>query len=191
MPIRPGKRALRIATDNPDSEWRTKSDATLALGDYYMFGGSSQRARQVYRNAWDLLSQDEDNSEMLDVRQQELESMVLLRERPIPQFLRQAVTDADVETDGDVLQGSITVSYDISVSGRVENLKMVEATPPEFVKMQNNVQRELRRRLFRPRFVDAEPVATSDHILAHNFFYRQPDLDAAKRAIAEAASDES
>jgi Tfp pilus assembly protein PilF len=190
------KRAMRIATENPESDWRKKSEATLALADYYMFDGTPQRAQQVYRSAWDLLSEDEDNGEMLDVRHKELESLVALRERPIPQYVRQADADSEAEAkteadDGDVLQGSITVSFDITIRGHVENLKLVEATPPEFVEMQENVQRELRRRLFRPRFVDAEPVVTSNQVLAHSFFYRQPDLDAAKRAVGEAGSDET
>jgi tetratricopeptide (TPR) repeat protein len=191
------KRALRIATESPEAEWRTKSDATLALADFYMFQGAPQRAKQIYYDAWNLLSQDENDSEMLDVRHRELESMVSLSERPIPQFVSPADPDGnddgerDGSTDGEVLQGTITVSFDISARGRVNNLKLVEATPPEFVQMRDSVQRELRRRLFRPRFVDAEPVATTDHIYAHSFFYRQPDLDAAKRAISETGSDES
>jgi tetratricopeptide (TPR) repeat protein len=184
------KRALRIATNNADSNWRIKSGATLSLADYHMFQGTPQRARQVYRDAWDLLSSEEDSGERLDVRHRELESLVPLRERPIRQFVGQADADAEDTDDAELLQGTITVSFDISSAGRVENLKLVEASPQEFVGMQSEVRQEVRRRLYRPRFIDAEPVATTGQVFAHNFFYRQADLDEARREIADAASED-
>ena len=66
--------------------------------------------------------------------------------------------------------------------GRAANVKLVEAQPPEFESMIRTVQREVRRRFYRPRMVDGQVVATPDLTLVHKFFYRQSDLDAARAA---------
>ena len=47
------------------------------------------------------------------------------------------------------------MKYDVSRRGIATNLKIVEAHPREFVEMQHQVQRELRRRIYRPQFDDA------------------------------------
>ncbi len=79
------------------------------------------------------------------------------------------------------------MTYAVSTRGRAEDLKLVEAEPAEFTKMQAHVQREMRRRIYRPRFASAEAVITPDQLLVHKYFYRQSDLDA---VIAAAATDE-
>ena len=77
------------------------------------------------------------------------------------------------------------MKYDVSNRGRAANLKIVEAHPREFVEMQVQVQRELRRRIFRPQFEDAQAVSTDDQIFVHRFFYRQADLDALQAPATE------
>ena len=56
-------------------------------------------------------------------------------------------------------------------------LQIVEANPAEFVDMQRLVSREIRDRIFRPRFEDAEPVDTPDQSFSHRYFYLQEALD--------------
>ena len=174
------KRAVRIAAESPETNWRIVTDATLALGDYYMFDGNSQRAKQVYVTVWDLLSEDENNDSRLDKRHAELETPVLLRSFNLPRFVGESDPELAAVADDPVREGSITVTFDVSTRGRAENLQLVEALPPEFTDMQKSVQREIRRRVFRPVFVDGEPVDSPDHVLVHTFSYRQSELDAAR-----------
>jgi len=184
------KRAVRIAAENPDTTWRTVASATLALGDYYMFDGNSQRAKQVYITAWNLLSEDDNSAAKLAMRNAELETPVLLRSFNLPRFVGE-VDPALAETaDDPVREGSITVSFDVSTRGRAENLRLIEAQPPEFTDMQKSVQREVRRRVFRPVFVDGDSVDSPDHVLVHTFSYRQSDLDA-MREITVVDDDEA
>lgn len=75
--------------------------------------------------------------------------------------------------------------YDVSTRGRSASMKVVEAHPREFVDMQLNVQRELRRRIFRPEYQNAEAVRTEDQIIVHRFYYRQADLDALRATAVE------
>ena len=74
-------------------------------------------------------------------------------------------------------RSSCTVSFDVSTRGRAANVKLVEAQPPEFERMISTVQREVRRRIYRPRIEDGQVVATPNITLVHKFFYRQSDLD--------------
>ena len=179
------RRAVRIAAAGPDPDWQIVAQATLALGDYYMYDDNSQRGRQAYRTAWDLLSEDESR---IDVRRKQLENIVPLRQQKLRQFVNSADAESKAQSDDPLLQGKITMTYEISTRGQATKLKMIEAEPPEFTNMQRHVHREMRQRLFRPRFEDAEPVSTPDQSLVHVFYYRQSDLDSIR---AEATATEN
>ena len=176
------KRALKIAAENPKSTWDVIADATLALGDYYMYQGSPQRAKPVYRNAWNLLSEPDESGNKMKKRRAELEQVVALKQTPLPPYIGESNPVGIDDPGNPQFDGTVTMSFDISTRGRVTNLRLVETEPPEFEGMQKTVQQELRRRVFRPRFQDAEPVTTTDQVLIHTFYYRQSDLDAARAA---------
>ena len=176
------RRAVRIAEESPDSDWQILTQAKLALGDYYMYENSSQRARQVYGDVWELLSEEE---ERLDVRREQLEGITSLRAQPLPDYIDpDDANDDNTLTDDPLLRGRIMVEYKISERGRVADLKLVEAEPADFTDMQRMVQREVRQRLYRPRYHDAEAVASPDQFLEHTFYYRQSDLDRVRAAAA-------
>jgi tetratricopeptide (TPR) repeat protein len=176
------KRALRIASTNPDANWEMIAATSLALGDYYMFLGNIQQANKIYRAAWTDLSS---STERLAFRRDHLERYAVLRSTPIPEYVSAPSKEAPTGQEIPFLQGTVTMKYDVSNRGLATNLKIVEAHPREFVEMQHQVQRELRRRIHRPQFDDAVAVSTNDQILVHRFYYRQADLDALQAAAAE------
>jgi tetratricopeptide (TPR) repeat protein len=169
------RRATRIAAESPDSNWQVVAQAGLALGDYYIYNSSPQRARQAYADTWELLSQSE---ESLRVRREQLERAVPLKQDKLPMYTSAETRVAGDDRNDPLLQGSVTVSFDVSTRGRAANVKLVEAQPPEFERMISTVQREVRRRIYRPRIEDGRVVATPNNTLVHKFFYRQSDLDA-------------
>lgn len=169
------RRATRIAEESPDSNWQVVAQAGLALGDYYIYNSSPQRARQAYADTWELLSQSEDS---LRVRREQLERAVPLKQDKLPMYASAETRVSGDDRNDPLLQGSVTVSFDVSTRGRAANVKLVEAQPPEFERMASTVQREVRRRIYRPRIEDGQVVATPNNTLVHNFFYRQSDLDA-------------
>jgi tetratricopeptide (TPR) repeat protein len=179
------KRALKITAESPESNWSTIADSTLALADYYMQVGETQRARQTYENAWDLLSERDPTGEKLEKRRAELESVIPLRQASLPDHIGDAQPTGIQDADDPIKEGNITISYSISERGRVTNLKLIEQRPSAFEEYQSSVQRLVRRTLFRPRFEDGEAVPTQDQVLVHTFYYRQSDLDAANEAIAK------
>jgi tetratricopeptide (TPR) repeat protein len=180
------KRAVRIATDSPDTTWQIVARANLALGDYYMFDNNPQRGRAVYKDVWELLSEEEAR---LDFRREALEQVVILRQRELPRYLPDSDSGGKPQTDNAILQGTVRMSYDVSTRGRAADVILVEAEPPEFTSMQKFMQREIRRRIFRPRFENAEVVASPDQELVHTYFYRQADLDAVRSSTAATAED--
>ncbi len=183
------KRATRIAANSPESNWQTVVKATLALGDFYMYQNNAQRGRQVYLGVWELLSTDEHET-MLNVRREQLESIVPLRQGNLPEYINaEYANDDGLPSDDPLLRGKITVAYEISARGRVTEAKLVEADPPEFTDMQRTVMRELRQRLYRPRFEEDGVVATPNQTLVHTFFYRQSDLDTIRSGVAAAEQE--
>ena len=169
------KRAVRIAAEHPDSNWEMVTTASLALADHYMHVGNPQRANQTYQDVWELLSEDEAR---FDARREQLESNVLLKMAPLPEYVDNAHSESAESSEDPVLQGTVSLIYNISVRGRASDVKLFEADPPEFLEIQKAAQRELRRRIFRPRFFEAKAVATTDQVFVHTFFYRKSDLDA-------------
>ena len=182
------KRAVRIAAEHPDTNWEMQTIATLALGDHYMHIGNTPRATQTYLGVWDLLSEDE---ERLDTRQEQLEINVVLKMEPLPQYIGNARPETAPSSGDPVLQGSISLIYDISVRGRASGVKLLEADPPEFLEIQKAAQRELRRRIFRPRFFEAKAATSTDQVFVHTFFYRMSDLEALRDDSSASDSDDS
>jgi tetratricopeptide (TPR) repeat protein len=169
------RRATSIATESPDSNWQVVAQAGLALADYYIYNANPNRAHNAYAETWDLLSQSE---ERLTVRREQLEQVIPLKQNNLPMY-----ASSDSEKDGNdrtdpLLQGNITISYAVSARGRAAEMELVEAQPPEFVRMKNTVQREIQSRIFRPRLEEGQVVDTPNQLLVHRFFYRQTDLDA-------------
>jgi tetratricopeptide (TPR) repeat protein len=185
------KRAAKIAAENPDSNWRIVIDTTLALGDYYMHDGNVQRARQVYASVWETLSKDDD-PEKLGVRQESLETVHLLKAGLLPGYVGDSDPNANPPASDDpVRQGRIVVSFVVSTRGQATRLKLVESEPSEFTEMQALVEREVRRRLFRPRFEDAEAVDSKEQLFEHTFYYRQSDLDGARGSNSAPEKEET
>jgi tetratricopeptide (TPR) repeat protein len=175
------RRAARIAEEHPETNWQVVAQAQLALGDYYVYNNNPQRGQKVYVDAWNLLSENEDR---LAVRRIQLEQVVPLKQNKLPLYISSGEDEkAPDDKDNPLLQGSISISYTVSIRGRATNLRMIEAQPPEFEKLISLVQREIRRRIYRPMLAGGEVVETPDLILVHKYFYRQSDLDAARAAI--------
>ena len=176
------RRAVRIAENAEDYPWHELATTRLALADYYNFLDSQTRARKAYLEVWESLSEGE---EQLQARWELLEQPVALRVGPLPRFVNGQSSDAPVTTDFSV--GTVAVEYTVSPNGRVRNIRS-RVTPPEFSDMQRTVHREMRRRVFRPKLVEGEPVTSDMLNFEHQFYYRQADLDELRKAPDESES---
>ena len=169
------KRALRIASENPDENWEMIAETTLSLGDYYNFLGNMQQANKIYLAAWQDLEEGDDRQ---TYRREHLENIVVLRENRLPDVVSPPDQDKPTGQEIPLSQGSITFRYDISARGRPVNVKIIDAQPIEFVDMHRKVQRELRRRIYRPRYTANGPISTEELVINHKYFYQQAELEA-------------
>lgn len=175
------KRALRIAESSPRADWAAVANSRLALADYYMMQDNLTRARKLYRELWESLSADE--SKLL-LRDEIFNRAMPLNDRPIPEFASEAGPTPLGRPSEEFLQGSVTVSFSVTNRGRVIEIEPVEVIPGEFTDMQKLVHREIRSRLYRPRFEDAEPVKTTNQLFTHLFYYKQSDLEERREEAA-------
>lgn len=181
------KRALRIARTDPDANWEMIAETSLSLGDFYNFLDNMQQANKIYLAAWRDLEGGEDRQAY---RRENLEQLVVLRENRLPDVVSPPTEESNDGQQVPLSQGSITLSYDISERGRTENLQIIEAEPPEFVDLHRKVQREMRRRIYRPRYTESGPIKTEQQVIVHKYFYKQAELDAL-REPKPAATEET
>jgi len=173
------RRAARIATENPEADWQIIAQASLSLGDFYIFHNNPHRGGQIYMETWKLLSEHEDG---LRVRREQLEIVTALQQNKLPMYVSSDSESDSEDGDDPLLQGSVSFSYSVSTRGVATDIALIEAQPAEFDRMTNFVKRELQGRVYRPRLMDGEIVDTPGLTLVHKFFFRQSDLDAAKAA---------
>lgn len=184
------RRAVNIAEDNPEADWRLQAKTNLSLADYYMVQGVEQRARGVYGDVWTALSDDE---ERMQFRKDSLQSLVTLAAQPLPEIAVQSSASSDPagsRSRAGLQRGVITMSYAVSTRGRAAGLKIIEAQPPELAEFYREIQREMRRRVFRPYHSDGQPVTSPEQILSHRFYYQQSDVDEIRRQAAQQGTDE-
>jgi tetratricopeptide (TPR) repeat protein len=175
------KRALRIAESSPKSDWATAANSKLSLADYYMMQGNHTRSLRLYRELWESLTGDE---QKLLFRDQVFGEPVPLNGRAIPEFAGEAGPSPLGRPSEEFLQGSVTLSFSVTDRGRVTEIEPIEVVPGEFADMEQLVHREIRGRLYRPRFEDAEPVISTNEVFTHRFYYKQSDLDERREAAA-------
>ncbi|HKL62174.1 MAG TPA: TonB family protein [Woeseiaceae bacterium] len=169
------RRALEIAENHPETTPALVADSLIDTGNYHTLRGEAQKARRSYREAWDVLSGDE---KLAVIRDRRFGQPVQIRFARAPAY-------ADEETDPTVNpvfrgrefdQGAVVANYTVNARGRTEDITVIESTPPGL--MDTEVKRAVRRMVFRPRYVDGQPVSTPDQTFRHRYAYiaeRLPD----------------
>lgn len=180
------KRALRIAEENSDSTWRIKENAMLALGDFYIMSGKPNRARNIYEDTWNLLSDDADK---LKDRHDNLETLTVLQGINPPRYVGIDGEVRDQMPGENYSIGKIVYSFAVNTRGFPTDIELVEASPAGFDQMETAVLRELRAMIHRPRLVDGTTVSTEGLTYTHNFFYRESDVPQPAEADNSAADD--
>ncbi len=167
------KRALRIAEESPQSDWEILRGSMLALGDFYTLSGRETRATRAYTEAWDFLSADE---ERIPSRISNLESSVVLQDVSPTIYYNSTRQDYAATQPENFERGTIEVGYAIDTSGQATNIRLIEARPAGLVEMENEVLRDVRDLIHRPRLEDGNIVPVGGMTYTHEFFYRPTDL---------------
>lgn len=176
------RRANRIAEVNPDSDWQIEEQTLLALGDYYILSGRPNRASKIYANTWDLLSEDEVRKRN---RRDHLEKVTILQDIYPPKYYNSLREEMGQPVPENFSTGTMSFSYTVSSTGRVNQIKHLETQPPEIEDFTDTVARSLRHLVYRPRLDDREMVNTTGNVYTHEFFYRPSDIVPAEEDVEE------
>lgn len=169
------KRAVRISSANPDGTWQLQSQTLLALGDFYTLSNRANKARRIYKDAWDMLSGDAEREE---ARTLLLETPNVLQNIQPPRYYNSQQAEAGNADPNDFMVGRIVVAYNISSRGGTRDIQIIEAEPAGLEDMEYSVVRELRRLVYRPRMEGGSAIATPGQTYTHEFYYRPSDLPA-------------
>lgn len=167
------KKAVRIAEDNPDSDWQIQRRTLLSLADFYTLSDRSNKAGKVYRETWGLLSVDKEREAS---RFTALERTHILQKIHPPKYFNSRRTDGGDSAPESFESGKIVVAYSVSSRGDTGNIRIIEAEPAGLEEMEYAVTREMRRLIHRPRMADGVAVDTHDRTYTHEFFYRPSDV---------------
>ncbi|MEM7500962.1 MAG: tetratricopeptide repeat protein [Pseudomonadota bacterium] len=167
------KRAVRIAEDNPEADWRILSDAMLELADFYLLSDRANRGHRVYREVWQILSEEPDR---LGDRAKRLENVVILHDIDPPKMYGGNPEMTVTRELPGFETGTAEFEYTVSTRGRSTNIRLVKADPEGLNDMYQMVGRQMRRLLHRPRHVEGQAVTTENVKYTHSFYYREADL---------------
>jgi len=167
------RRATRIAEKNPDADWKVVESTLLALGDYYVLSGRPNRASRIYEDLWEMLSTDE---ERLADRRENLEKLNVLQPIYPPRYFKSDGLQQRIPKQGEFETGSVSYGFTIDASGRPTDITHIETLPPELEEMREDVRRNIRHLVYRPRLEDGKMVETPEMTYVHEFFYRPQDI---------------
>ena len=188
---RAGRKALeRAVAETGESEPLRKATRLVLLGDWYQLFGRRHGARKQYEQAYSVLSsagfaQEEvdlifekpvplpvrfgrDNIEASKERlgldqpgQEELKSDQATDSGVAVAGPREAPAIASPQTRTETTK-AVTASFNVSASGRVRNVKILEQEDAEDRSLRRQAIRLMRRTPFRPRLVAGKPISTQD-----------------------------
>lgn len=169
------RRALEIAENHPETTPPLVADSLIDSGNYHTLRGEAQKARRAYRQAWRVLSGDES---LLAIRERRFGRPVQIRYARAPAYADESTnpTMNPVFRGREFDRGVVVANYTVNARGRTEDITVIESTPPGL--MDTEVKRTVRRMVFRPRYVDGQPVSTPDQTFRHRYAYiaeRLPD----------------
>jgi TonB family protein len=169
------RRALEIAENHPETTPPLVADSLIDSGNYHTLRGEAQKARRAYRQAWRVLSGDES---LLVIRERRFGRPVQIRYARAPAYADESTnpTVNPVFRGREFDRGVVVANYTVNARGRTEDITVIESTPPGL--MDTEVRRAVRRMVFRPRYVDGQPMSTPDQTFRHRYAYiaeRLPD----------------
>jgi tetratricopeptide (TPR) repeat protein len=171
------KKAIRIAEKNPEATWQDVTETKIILADYYIMSDRANRSYNIYREIWDLLSEDELK---LEFRALSLEQPVILEDIYPPKFFEDTSITSQEETPPGYEKAQVTFNYNVSKRGLAKNINRASFKPDGLDFMHNIIGKEIRKLVYRPRFYEREPVITQNVIFEHEFFYKKNNASVQK-----------
>lgn len=145
------ERIVAIHDAHPGTPAPERAEALTHLGDWYLLRGSTNTALEHYQKAWQLLQ---------DIPDGEDKAKVLFGTPVALPALRLSVASVDRQMAPGESTRFVTVTYDVSKTGRVRNAHITEAETEEYTSVRRKALDSVRGNKFRPRFENGVAVDT-------------------------------
>lgn len=177
------QKALDIVEQEHPLDPSQRARIFVELGDLYLLWGKRNTAAARYKDAWQALSASADLETLRDRYFAEPSRII----GPIaPTIFPVPSRNSPPPAKKDLEAGFVVVRFDVDPSGRVVGPIVVEADPTNL--LEQWVTEAAAKTVYRPRYVDATPVAATGLILRHDFRYTPGKLEKKNAPPADEAN---
>ncbi len=162
------QQAISINSKQETPDPRLEAELLVELGDAQTLFGKTTSASKAYRQAWAVMAELPDGEEL---QQETFGQPNLIGLIPMPNYypLRQS-TERNFAADPTAFgSGYAVFSFDVSKSGSVKNIELLQADPPKTV--ERKAARVLRYARYRPILREGNPVRATDQRYNLEFKY--------------------
>ncbi|MEO7386584.1 MAG: TonB family protein [Gammaproteobacteria bacterium] len=174
------RKALAIVDkqDPPATDQRAR--ILVALGDLYMMWGKQNTATDRYKEAWEALSSQ---SDLVGTRDKYFAQPTRIM-GPVPPAIIPAPSRKEPPpASQDLEPGYVVVRFDVDSQGRVSGATVIESEPANL--LEERVADTAMKTLYRPRYVDGAPTATTGLVIRHEFRYAPKKLEKKEQKPAD------
>ena len=162
------RRALGILRSSSMQDILAQARLLIEIGDTHTIFNRPPMARENYREAWDLLSSDDDG---LDLRAELLQHPVIaLRSTRLPVRIPQEMRDPS-RYEAEARAGSVVLQLTLEPDGRVSDASLLESDPPGLI--DDLAVSLIKSARFRPQMQNGEPVRAEGVIYRHRFRWHE------------------
>ena len=167
------RRALSILRAHPIQDILQQAKLLIDIGDTHTIFTRPPKARENYREAWELLSADD---EALDMRAELLQHPVIpLRSARLPVQVPRQLSSPD-RYEPQPRAGSVVLQLTLEADGNVSAARVMESNPPGLI--DDVAVAMIKGAKFRPQMRDGEPVRAEDVLYRHRFrWYKRRETE--------------
>ena len=144
------------------------AEATAQLADWYLLTGNRGRASETYRQAWDILAEEEDADEL----RRQLFGQV--RQIPVYGYDNKdwmIESLAYEESEEELHHDFVDIRLDVTAWGRVRNIETVSEAPSDAESRHRWIRQKIRRSWFRPVLIEGETTLSTDNLFRFRYWY--------------------
>ncbi|MBL4821730.1 MAG: hypothetical protein JKY98_12190 [Gammaproteobacteria bacterium] len=144
------------------------AQALTGLADWYLLFDRRRTAAGYYRDAFNILSEQENNEELI---QNNFGEVKLIPELTANILQLNSENKSDQAQNPTSETGVIDVSFDVTSYGAVTNFKMLTEETDNNSRVLTALRRNVRNRIFRPRVVAGKMERTRDNHFRYRYWY--------------------
>ena len=161
-------RIVKICAANPTLSTYERADALINLGDWYFINNRKGTALDNYNQAYQILSADEGNTELIN--------RLFGKPVRIP-FGDETSQDGKDGVNQATGKPYVKLSFAVSADGKARNIKVIEESEPKSYMFRKRARSNIDAAVFRPRLENGKPVTTRQtEMVISGDILQKPDI---------------